>query len=149
VVAAQRIRREAETSFKVLTASLFYHLLAHLSTVPIPHEVGDFRLLDRRVVDVVVGMREQHRFLRGLCVWVGFRQEVVPYVRQERFAGTTKFPLRNMLCFSLDGITGFSVLPLHLATKGGAVLISLSLLGIVLTILLRLFTKVLVGQICT
>jgi len=94
-------------------------------------------------------MREQHRFMRGLSAWVGFRQEAVQYVRQERFAGETKYPLRKMIRFSLDAITSFSHVPLQLATSCGFFLAGLSLLGIVVAAILRLFTGAIVGQAST
>jgi dolichol-phosphate mannosyltransferase len=94
-------------------------------------------------------MREQHRFMRGLSAWVGFRQEAVSYQRQERFAGTTKYPLHKMIRFSLDAITSFSHVPLQLATTFGFILAGLSLLGILVAAFLRLFTDAIVGQAST
>jgi len=149
VVYAQRSKREGETHFKLWTASVFYQLIERITSVHIPRNTGDFRLLDRRVVDTLVTMREQHRFMRGLSAWVGFRQEAVQYVRQERFAGETKYPLRKMIRFSLDAITSFSHVPLQLATSCGFFLAGLSLLGIVVAAILRLFTGAIVGQAST
>jgi dolichol-phosphate mannosyltransferase len=149
VVYAQRAKRSGETRFKLLTAAAFYRLIRKLTAVDIPHDTGDFRLLDRRVVDALVTMREHHRFMRGLSSWVGFKQEAVQYNRQERFAGTTKYPLRKMVRFSLDAITGFSHIPLQLATSIGTVLAGISLVGIVIAIILRLFTHAIVGQAST
>ncbi|HEY4387005.1 MAG TPA: glycosyltransferase, partial [Ktedonobacteraceae bacterium] len=97
----------------------------------------------------LVTMREQHRFMRGLSAWVGFRQEAVSYQRQERFAGTTKYPLHKMIRFSLDAITSFSHVPLQLATTFGFILAGLSLLGILVAAFLRLFTDAIVGQAST
>src|SRR5881227_1207465 len=131
VVYAQRSSRKGETRFKVLTASLFYRLITRITSVEIPRDTGDFRLLDRRVVDTLVTMREHHRFMRGLSAWVGFRQEAVQYERHERFAGTTKYPLFKMIRFALDAITAFSYAPLQLATSFGFLLAALSLVGIV------------------
>src|SRR5690349_11663831 len=102
VVYAQRTRRRGETLFKRLTASLFYRLIGRIASVPIPPDTGDFRLLDRRVVNALVTMRERHRFLRGLSAWLGFRQVAVPYEREERLAGETKWPFWKMARFSLD-----------------------------------------------
>ncbi len=102
VVYAQRARRIGETRFKLVTASLFYRLMRRITSVDIPRDVGDFRLMDRRVVDALVSMRKHHRFMRGLSAWVGFRQEAVLYDRQERFAGQTKYPLMKMIRFSLE-----------------------------------------------
>jgi dolichol-phosphate mannosyltransferase len=117
--------------------------------VDIPRDTGDFRLLDRRVVDTLITMREHHRFMRGLSIWVGFRQEAVPYTRHERFAGKTKYPLSKMIRFSLDAITSFSNVPLQLATSFGFILAGISLLGIVIAAILRIFTGAIVGQAST
>ncbi len=149
VVYAQRSRREGETRFKLLTAAAFYRLIERITSINIPRDTGDFRLLDRRVVDVLITMREQHRFMRGLSVWVGFRQEAVSYERHERFAGSTKYPLNKMIRFSLDAITSFSHVPLQLATTCGFLLAGLSLVGIVIAIILRLFTGAIAGQAST
>jgi polyisoprenyl-phosphate glycosyltransferase len=149
VVYAQRRRRPGETRFKLLTAAAFYRLIARITAMDIPRDTGDFRLLDRRVVDTLVTMREHHRFMRGLSVWVGFRQEAVPYDRQERFAGVTKYPLANMVRFALDAITGFSYVPLQLASTLGFLLAGLSLLGILLAAVLRLSGVAIQGQATT
>ena len=121
VVYAVRAERKGETWFKKFTAKLFYRLIYRITDVDIPVDTGDFRLMDRRVVDAVNTMREHNRFIRGMTSWVGFRQTGVQYVRQERFAGQTKYPLRKMLRFALDAITGFSYFPLqdhHLCQSG-------------------------------
>ncbi len=149
VVYAQRATRQGETRFKLFTASLFYQLIGRITSVSIPRDVGDFRLMDRNVVDTLVKMREQHRFMRGLSAWVGFKQEAVQYDRQERFAGTTKYPLTKMIKFSLDAITSFSHLPLQLATTFGFLLAGISLLGIIVAVFLRLVTGAIVGQAST
>ena len=149
VVYAQRATRHGETKFKLLTAAAFYRLIARLTSIDIPRDTGDFRLLDRRVVETLVTMREHHRFMRGLSAWVGFRQEAVRYERHERFAGTTKYPLSKMIRFSLDAITSFSHVPLQLATSFGFVLAGLSLLGILVAIALRVITGAIVGQAST
>ncbi len=138
VVYAVRAERKGETWFKELTAKLFYRIISSITNVDIPLDTGDFRLMDRRVVEALKHMREQHRFMRGLSSWVGFKQTGVEYVRQERYAGETKYPFRKMLRFALDGITSFSYLPLQLATYFGFAIAGLSLLGIVVTIILRL-----------
>ena len=148
VVYAQR-RRPGETRFKLLTAAAFYRLIARLTALDLPRDTGDFRLLDRRVVETLVTMREHHRFMRGLSVWVGFRQEAVPYDRQERFAGVTKYPLARMVRFALDAITGFSYVPLQLATTLGFLLAGLSLLGILIAAVLRLSGVAIQGQATT
>lgn len=149
VVYAQRRQRTGETRFKLLTASLFYRIIGQITSVHIPRNTGDFRLLDRRVVDALVTMREHHRFMRGLSMWVGFRQEAVQYDRHERFAGTTKYPLKKMLRFSMDAITSFSTIPLQLATTFGFFLAGISLVGIILAIVLRLVNHAIVGQAST
>ena len=107
VVYAQRSEREGETWFKLFTASLFYRLIYRITDVNIPMDTGDFRLLDRKVVDVMNQMRERHRFLRGMSVWVGFKQTGVQYRRAARFSGETKYPLKKMLKFASDAITSF------------------------------------------
>lgn len=149
VVYAQRAKRLGETRFKILTAAAFYRLMARLTAVDIPRDTGDFRLLDRRVVEALVSMREHHRFMRGLSAWVGFRQEAVPYERQERFAGRTKYPLLKMVRFSVDAITSFSHIPLQLATTLGFLLAGAGLVGIVLAVIVRLFYHAIVGQAST
>lgn len=149
VVYAQRRRRSGETRFKLVTASLFYRVIGTITSVDIPSNTGDFRLLDRRVVDALVTMREHHRFMRGLSMWVGFRQEAVQYDRHERFAGSTKYPLKKMLRFSIDAITSFSTIPLQLATTFGFFLAGISLLGIVIAVVLRLVNHAIVGQAST
>lgn len=150
VVYAVRAAREGETWFKEFTASLFYRLIAGITNVDIPLDTGDFRLMDHRVVDAMKQMREQHRFMRGLSSWVGFKQTGVEYVRRQRYAGKTKYPFRKMLKFAIDGITSFSYLPLQLATYFGFFIAALSLVGIVVAIVLRLFGQTpLYGQAST
>ncbi|MCS6774506.1 MAG: glycosyltransferase family 2 protein [Anaerolineae bacterium] len=138
VVYAQRISRAGETAFKLLTASLFYRLIQKLASIDIPRDTGDFRLIDRRVVLALRRMREHHRFMRGLSVWVGFRQTGIPYRRAERYAGRTQYPLRKMVKFAADAITGFSYVPLQLATTIGFAVSLLALLCIPVVIVLRL-----------
>lgn len=140
VVFARRAEREGESFFKRLTASVFYRILYRITEVDIPLDTGDFRLMDRRVVDAVESMREQHRFIRGMVSWVGFRQTGVEYKRAARFSGETKYPLRKMLRFAWDGITGFSYFPLQLATYLGFAIGGLSALSILVVIYLRAFT---------
>jgi dolichol-phosphate mannosyltransferase len=115
VAYGQRIQRDGETWFKKSSASVFYRLLQRLTDAPIPADTGDFRLMTRQVLDVLLSMPEQHRFVRGMVAWIGFRQTAVPYRRDPRFAGTTKYPLRKMIAFAMDAITGFSVAPLKLS----------------------------------
>ncbi len=138
VVYAVRTKREGETWFKLFTASLFYRVLQSITDVNIPLDAGDFRLMDRRVVLAMRHLRERHRFMRGLSSWVGFKQIGIEYERAERFAGETKYPLRKMMRLALNAITSFSYVPLHLATYLGFAFALLSLIGIVLTVILRL-----------
>jgi dolichol-phosphate mannosyltransferase len=138
VVYAVRTEREGETWFKLFTASLFYRLIYRITDVDIPLDTGDFRLLDRKVVNVLNKMRERHRFLRGMSVWVGFRQTGVPYKRAARFAGETKYPLKKMVKFAGDAITGFSYLPLQLATYLGFLAAGVSILAIPVVIATRI-----------
>ncbi len=133
VVYAQRTRRRGETLFKRASAAAFYRLLRRLTSLDIPPDAGDFRLLDRRVVNALGQMRERRRFLRGLSVWVGFRQVAVPYERRERYAGATKYPLRKMLALAADGVIGFSDAPLRLAGGLGLALFVLGALGLAIT----------------
>jgi dolichol-phosphate mannosyltransferase len=117
VVYAVRESRRGETAFKRITAALFYRILrAMLGGFSLPLDTGDFRLIARPVVLALRALREQHRFVRGMVSWVGFRQTAVRYERKERFAGETKYPLRKMLRFAIDGITSFSIVPLRFAT---------------------------------
>ncbi|HEY57199.1 MAG TPA: glycosyltransferase family 2 protein [Anaerolineae bacterium] len=138
VVYAVRAAREGETWFKKTTAALFYRLIYRITDVKIPVDTGDFRLMDRQVVDVLNRMRERHRFIRGMAAWVGFRQTGVPYKRAPRFAGETKYPLRKMLKFALDAITAFSYFPLQLATYMGFASAGLAIVAIPIVVVLRL-----------
>jgi dolichol-phosphate mannosyltransferase len=120
VVYGVRSDRAGETKIKLATASMFYRLLGRLTNIHIPANVGDFRLMSRRVVDQLKQLREKDRFVRGLVSWVGFKQTGISYKRDARYAGETKYPFRKMLKFSFDGITSFSTLPLKLATWIGS-----------------------------
>ena len=142
VVYGQRIDRPGETRFKLWTAKAFYRLINRLSEVPIPLDTGDFRLMDRTVVDALGRMREKHRLLRAMTSWVGFKQVAVPYKRAERFAGTSKYPLRKMLVLAADGIVSFSAVPLKIVTTVGLAFSALSVLGILYAIVQRLFTDI-------
>ncbi len=119
VVYGVRSDREGETAIKLITASLFYRLLGRVTNIHIPQNVGDFRLMSRRVVDQLKQLREKDRFVRGLVSWVGFKQTGVTYHRDRRHAGETKYPFRKMVKFAFDGITSFSTLPLKIATWMG------------------------------
>ncbi len=139
VVYAVRRERKGESFFKLFTAKLFYRLIYRITDVDIPLDTGDFRLMDRKVVDALKQMRERHRFIRGMTSWVGFRQAGVYYDREERFAGETKYPLRRMVKFASDAITGFSFFPLQLATYLGFVIAALSGFGVIGVVFARLF----------
>jgi polyisoprenyl-phosphate glycosyltransferase len=141
VVYAVRAEREGESWFKLFTASLFYRVIFRITDVKIPLDTGDFRLMDRKVVDVMNSMREKHRFLRGMSAWVGFRQIGVPYKRASRFAGSTKYPFRKMFKLALNAITGFSYFPLQMATYIGFVAAGLSLLFIPVVVIERLIGR--------
>ncbi len=119
VVYARRAARKGETRFKLITAAAFYRVLRMLANIDIPPDVGDFRLISARVAEELRGMREKDRFIRGLVSWVGFRQSFIMYERDERYAGTTKYPLAKMVKFALDGLTSFSTAPLRVATWMG------------------------------
>jgi dolichol-phosphate mannosyltransferase len=138
VIYAVRTERKGETWFKLATAKLFYRLIYRITDVNIPLDTGDFRLMDRQVIDTMRRMRERHRFIRGMTSWVGFKQTGVEYVRQERFAGSTSYPLRRMLKFASDAITGFSYFPLQLATYLGFIIAGLAVLFILFVIAARL-----------
>jgi glycosyltransferase involved in cell wall biosynthesis len=119
VVYAQRRKRDGETWFKRVTATAFYRLIRRMSTIEIPLDTGDFRLMSRRVVEDLKRLQEQSRFVRGLVTWVGYNQTPVFYDRDRRYGGETKYPLSKMIKFALDGITGFSSQPLRLASHAG------------------------------
>jgi polyisoprenyl-phosphate glycosyltransferase len=137
VVYAVRAQREGETWFKLFTASLFYRLIYRITDVKIPLDTGDFRLMDRKVVNVMNTMREKHRFLRGMSTWVGFKQTGVPYNRAARNAGETKYPFKKMFRLALNAITGFSYFPLQLASYLGFFAAGIAILGIPVVIILR------------
>ena len=138
VVYGVRSEREGETWFKKTTASLFYRMIARITDVKIPLDTGDFRLMDRSVVEVMNSMREKHRFLRGMSSWVGYRQIGVSYHRAARFAGETKYPLKKMLKLALNAVTSFSYFPLQLATYVGFVSAGISIVAIPIVIIMRL-----------
>jgi len=141
VVYAQRTGREGESWFKLLTASLFYRIVYRITDVNIPMDTGDFRLLDRQVVDVMKGMRERHRFLRGMSVWVGFKQTGVGYVRAARYSGVTKYPIKKMVKFASDAITSFSYFPLQVAMYLGFFSAGISIIAIPVVIVVRLISN--------
>lgn len=130
VVYAVRTEREGESWFKRTTASMFYRLIYRITDIKIPLDTGDFRLMDRKVVDALKKMGERHRFLRGMASWVGFKQVGVPYKRAARFSGETKYPFRKMLKLALNAITSFSYFPLQLAMYVGFIAAGISILAI-------------------
>jgi dolichol-phosphate mannosyltransferase len=137
VVYGQREDRDGETWFKLVTAKLFYRLLRGITNVDIPVDTGDFRLMGPRAVAAFRAMPERNRFIRGLVSWIGFSQTAVLYKRQARQAGATKFPIRKMLRFALDGITSFSFFPLRLATWTGFAVSSFAFLYILVVLVLK------------
>ncbi|NDJ84601.1 MAG: glycosyltransferase family 2 protein [Chloroflexi bacterium] len=151
VVYAVRAERKGESRFKLWTARLFYRLTNRITNIDIPLDTGDFRLMDRRVVNAVMRMREHNRFIRGMTSWVGFRQTGVEYVRQPREIGETKYNLSKMLRLALDGITGFSYFPLQVAIYISFILAVLAVLALPVIVVLRLATEevVLEGQATT
>ena len=139
IVYAQRLKREGESQFKKLTASLFYRLFNKISEIQIPLDTGDFRLMDRRVVEILKLMPEHAKFLRGMISWVGLKQTAVKYNRASRYAGETKYPLLKMLEFSAKGIFSFSIIPLKLATWFGLLSSFCAFIGIGYIFYIRLF----------
>lgn len=135
VIYGKRKTRGGESKFKLLTAKMFYSTLNALSDVDIPKDTGDFRLVDRKVVDVINSLPEHNKFLRGLFSWVGFEQKAFEYERKERFAGKTKYPLKKMLKLASDGIISFSTKPLKLVGGLGVVSIILSFIILIYSIL--------------
>lgn len=150
VVYAVRDEREGESWFKLFTASMFYRVIYKITDIKIPMNSGDFRLLDRKVVDVMNTMRERQRFLRGMSIWTGFRQVGVPYKRAARFAGSSKYPLKKMLKLAMTAVTSFSSFPLQLATWAGGFITLVSFILLVVMIILRLnHLAFLAGQAAT
>jgi polyisoprenyl-phosphate glycosyltransferase len=138
VVYAVRGEREGESWFKLWTASLFYRVIYRITDVKIPVDTGDFRLMDRKVVDVLKQMKERHRFPRGMSAWVGFRQIGVTYKRAARVAGVTKYPFKKMLRLAINAITGFSYFPLQVATYFGFISAGVAIFAIPVVVALRL-----------
>jgi dolichol-phosphate mannosyltransferase len=145
VVYAVRERREGESWFKLTSARWFYRLFDRLAQVDLQHNSGDFRLLDRRPLDALLSMRERNRFLRGMTVWVGYRQAAVPYQRDPRYAGETKYTVSKMLRFSLDAVSSFSHRPLQLATLLGFLISTLAFIAVPVVVGLRVAGSYLPG----
>ena len=151
VVYAVREERKGESWFKLLTAKIFYRLIYRITDVDIPMDTGDFRLMDRKVVDALGSMREHNRFIRGMTSWIGFKQTGIHYVRDARHSGETKYPLRKMVRFAMDAITGFSYFPLQVMIYVSFVLGVLAVFAIPVISVLRLVmgTQFLGGQVTT
>ena len=142
VVYGQRLRREGETFFKKVSAAAFYRLLHWMTSVDIPLDTGDFRRISRRVADTLRGLKESHPFVRGLVAWVGFRQVALPFERQERQAGETKYTLKRMANLALAGLLSFSSLPLRLASYLGMLVAGIGFLAAGYVLYLKVFTRV-------
>jgi glycosyltransferase involved in cell wall biosynthesis len=138
VVYGVRATREGDSYFKRFTANLFYRLINWLSDTPLPHDAGDFRLMDRAVHGVLKQMREENRYVRGMVSWIGFDQTAVTFERDARYAGTTGYPLRRMLRLAMDAVTSFSERPLKLASRVGALVVLLSLAYIAVTVIVKI-----------
>ncbi len=141
VVYGKRIKRKGETFFKRFTAKLFYRLLKGIADVDVPQDVGDFRLIDRKVCDALKLLPERNRYVRGLISWLGFRQTGVEFVRDERFAGESKYPLKKMIKFAMDAITSFSYRPVKIATYVGTVISAASFIYLIVVVIQKLFTR--------
>lgn len=139
VIYGKRKLRKGESKFKLLTAKMFYKTLNALSDVDIPKDTGDFRLVDRKVIDVVNSMPEHNKFLRGLFSWVGFKQTAYEYERKERVAGKTKYPLKKMIKLAADGIISFSSKPLKIVGGLGIVSIVISLVILIYSLISYMF----------
>lgn len=140
VVYGKRLKRQGETAFKKVTAHVYYRVLSALTNGNIPKDTGDFRLIDRKVCEAIKKLPERNRFLRGMVNWVGFNQVAVEYVRDERWAGETKYPLKKMLKFAADGIFSFTYKPLKLATYIGLFLSVFGFLYLLIVLYQKLFT---------
>jgi dolichol-phosphate mannosyltransferase len=139
VYAKRDDRRKADSFFKRFTANLFYKTINFLTDIPIPDNVGDFRLIDRKVIEFLNQIKEKSRFLRGLVAWPGFKADYVYYVRDKRFSGKTHYPLSKMINLAVEGITSFSIKPLRLATYLGFLTALLGFLGIFYAVLGKIF----------
>ena len=146
VVLGTRRKRAGESAFKLATAKLFYRLLSRLSDVPLEEDSGDFRLLDRQVIDALQKVREVDRYLRGIISWLGFEQARVVYDRDARHAGVTKYPLRKMIRLAFDGISSFSDKPLRLASHLGMCVVLVAMLGLIWVVIGKLLHPAEVNQ---
>lgn len=139
IIYARRTKRRGESAFKRVTAGAFYRILNSMCDVEMPVDVGDYRLISRRVCDALKAMPERNRYVRGLVSWVGFKQGYVDFVREERLAGETKYPLKKMMKLAFDGLTSFSLRPLKAAYVIGFAAVFLGLAGILVCLVLRIF----------
>ena len=149
VIYGKRKKRSGESKFKLITAKYFYKTLSYMSSIEIPRDTGDFRLMDRMVVEAFKEMPEQNRFIRGMVSWIGFDQVPLEYNRDDRFAGETKYPLRKMLKFATDGIVSFSTKPLKLTAIFGTGTIGISILLIIYTIVTKIMSHTSMGGAST
>lgn len=140
VVYGQRKTREGESAFKLMTAKMFYRALNGISDIEIPMDVGDFRLMDKEVAQLVADMRERDRYLRGMVAWLGFKQTALPYKRDARYAGETKYPLKKMMGLAFNGMMSFSMAPLRFVLGLGMVVVALATIGVIYAVALRLLT---------
>ncbi len=141
VVYGKRLTRKGETFFKKMTARLFYTIISKMCDVNIPIDTGDFRLINKQVLDILKQMREKHRFIRGMVPWIGFNSSPIYYHRDERFAGETKYPLKKMIKFAKDAIFSFSDTPLRIANFIGYSIVFIGILGSILMLYLKLMTE--------
>lgn len=149
IVYGQRQVRKGEGFFKKTTAKFFYRVISFLCNIDIPVDTGDFRFINKRVLQALIDLRESHRFIRGMVPWVGFKATPLLYNRDERYAGKTKYPLRRMFRFALDAIFSFSNIPLKIASYMGGMIVALGLLGGGVITYLRLFTEYNVPGVAT
>ena len=149
VIYGKRKIRSGESKFKLLTAKYFYRVLSYMASIEIPKDTGDFRLMDRIVVEAFKEMPEQNRFIRGMVSWIGFDQVPLEYNRDDRFAGETKYPLRKMIKFATDGIVSFSTKPLKLTAIFGIGTIGITILLIIYTIITKIMSDTSMGWAST
>ena len=142
VVYGKRLKREGESIFKKATAKVFYRILARLTEFDIPVDAGDFRLIDRKVCDALNKMDEKNRYVRGIISWLGFNTTYVEFVREKRYAGKTKYPLRKMLKFATDAVVSFSYKPLRITSYLGMMLSGVSFIYLIITLFLKLFNVI-------
>ncbi len=142
VVYGKRLKREGESIFKKATAKVFYRILARLTEFDIPVDAGDFRLIDRKVCDALNKMDEKNRYVRGIISWLGFNTTYVEFVREKRYAGKTKYPLRKMLKFATDAVVSFSYKPLRITSYLGIALSGVSFIYLIIAVFLKLFNVI-------